>query len=185
MESLCSCLKQSCHTSSNAHSKNCEGSPFAFVIHTVSSACIIRNTSPEALPTSRATRGGFHPQSNCTPRTLSCQGKYSQSYLETPTASLYEHSFVEKTVLLVFPFSRKMFAKVLAVHIVSSRIYCPKSPRKLLRYSTSIFLSRRLPSKYLQALRTQYESRKMSLTYWQAKICMRSPTTLLSIKRSQ
>ena len=91
----------------------------------------------------------------------------------------------KKTVLLVFPFSRKMFAKVLAVYIVSSRIDCPKSPRKLLRYSTSIFLSRRLPLKYLQALRTQYESRKLSLTYWQAKICMRSPTTLLSIKRSQ
>ena len=62
----------------------------------MSSACIIRNTSPEALPTARATRGGFHPQSDCTPRTLSCQGKYSQSYLKPPTASLYEHSFVEK-----------------------------------------------------------------------------------------
>ena len=119
VENLSSCLKQSCHTSSNAHSKNCEGSPFAFVIHTVSSACIIRNTSPEALPTPRATRGGFHLQSNCTPRTLSCQGKYSQSYLKTPTASLYEHSFVEKTVLLVFPFSRKMFAKVLQQFILS------------------------------------------------------------------
>ena len=49
VESLCSCLKQFCHTSNNAHYKNCEGSPFTFVIHAVSSACIIRNTSPEAL----------------------------------------------------------------------------------------------------------------------------------------
>ena len=187
VESLCSCLKQFCHTSNNAHYKNCEGSPFTFVIHAVSSACIIRNTSPEAL---NSDLKSYKKQLSSTVKLYTANiilPRKVFSVVPENSSSIIVRALLcrKNPVLLVFLFSRKKIAKVLAVHVVSSRTYCPKNARKLLRYSTSIFLSRMLPSKYLQVLRTQYESRKLSQTYGKLKLHAYSPTTLLSRKRWQ